>query len=192
MAQFESIRFQPQRPLLRELSAERLNAILAEIRRNRPRAGGGISVRQSGDGTYITLAAKRGKGGGASPTQHPFQLLSVTENNTNKIRVRYGTINGVAPTGMSLGDDPPYLLTPNGTTGVVYAVATFDRSNIAAPATSRNLGLAALLPEDDENAAHLEIGSWSTNQDGGLILAQAVTASLFVDPFGFTFLWGNV
>jgi hypothetical protein len=91
MAQFESIRFQPSRPLLRELSADRLNTILQEIRRNRPKADGGITVRQSGDGTYIGLAAPISSSSSATSESHPFQILTRTDPETNN------TFLGVRP-----------------------------------------------------------------------------------------------
>jgi hypothetical protein len=104
MAQFESIRFQPQRPLLRELSADRLNTILQEIRRNKPKGERGITVRQSGDGTYIGLAASLPAAkGGVAATRQPWDLIatpdpeSTAENPPYKIRVQPGTLNGILP-----------------------------------------------------------------------------------------------
>jgi hypothetical protein len=100
MGQFESIKFQPQRPLLRELSADRLNTILQEIRRNKPKGERGITVRQSGDGTYIGLAAAIPVGGaGASATRQPWDIyVESTEgeddNITYTLKVQPGTLNG--------------------------------------------------------------------------------------------------
>ena len=76
MPDFQSIRFQPSRPLLREISAERLNLILQEIKRNKPLPGRGITVRQTGQGTAIDLAATVSRGGSTPatprlPTAHP-------------------------------------------------------------------------------------------------------------------------
>jgi hypothetical protein len=85
MAQFESIKFQPQRPLLRELSADRLNTVLQEIRRNKPKGERGITVRQSGDGTYIGLAAAITSGTASGESSHPFQILTRTSSNGNSI-----------------------------------------------------------------------------------------------------------
>jgi hypothetical protein len=99
MSDFAAIRFQPQRPLLRELSADRLNTILQEIRRNKPKGERGITVRQSGDGTYIGLAASLPAGkGGAPTTTHPFQIASrQNPDNANQylVTVRPGTLNNV-------------------------------------------------------------------------------------------------
>jgi hypothetical protein len=102
MADFAAIRFQPSRPLLRELSADRLNSILAEIRRNKPLPGRGITLRQTGQGTAIDLAASVPRGGTSTPaTFHPFQISSTQdpdsdpENPTYIVTVRPGTLNGV-------------------------------------------------------------------------------------------------
>jgi hypothetical protein len=105
MAQFDSIKFQPGRPLLREISADRLNVILQEIRRNRPKGERGITVRQDGTGTYIGLAAKLAKGGGTTtaPQTQPWDLVVRTDAESEAdpkpwlISVRPGTLNGILP-----------------------------------------------------------------------------------------------
>lgn len=97
MADFAAIRFQPSRPLLRELSADRLNSILAEIKRNKPLPGRGISVRQTGQGTAIDLAASIPRGSTPAET-HPFKIASRQDpDNENQylVTVRPGTLNGV-------------------------------------------------------------------------------------------------
>jgi hypothetical protein len=53
--QFSTIKFRGGRPLLGEISAGRLNEILAEIKRNRPVAGPGVDVSYSGQGTKISV-----------------------------------------------------------------------------------------------------------------------------------------
>lgn len=94
MPQFDSIRFQPSRPLLKEISADRLNAILSEIKRNRPRGEHGITVRQTGDATYIGLAANA-KQGNIATTVHPFQIFSLANAKNFNVTVEPGTINNI-------------------------------------------------------------------------------------------------
>lgn len=97
MAQFDSIRFQPSRPLLKEVSADRLNAILSEIKKNRPRGERGITVRQAGDATYIGLAANL-KQSNAPTETHPFQIFSSQSGDNEDqfvVTVEPGTINNV-------------------------------------------------------------------------------------------------
>jgi hypothetical protein len=103
MSDFAQIRFQPNRPLLRELSADRLNTILQEIKRNKPKGERGITVRQDGTGTYVGLAASLPRGGTSTPaTTHPFQINStpVTPQGGGTptqftISDNPGTINGI-------------------------------------------------------------------------------------------------
>ena len=105
MADFAAIRFQPSRPLLRELSADRLNSILAEIRRNKPLPGRGITVRQTGQGTAIDLAASIPRGS-TPATPQPWDLIARVdpaadpedENPPYLVTVRPGTLNGFLPT----------------------------------------------------------------------------------------------
>lgn len=112
MADFASIRFLPSRPLLRELSADRLNSILAEIRRNKPLPGRGVTVRQTGQGTAIDLAASIPRGGGSSTpaTPQPWDLIARVdpdadpedENPPYLVTVRPGTLNGILPSNWDL------------------------------------------------------------------------------------------
>ena len=106
MADFAAIRFQPSRPLLRELSADRLNSILAEIKRNKPLPGRGVTVRQTGQGTAIDLAASIPRGGSAPATPQPWDLIARVDPDANPedenppylVKVRPGTLNGILPT----------------------------------------------------------------------------------------------
>jgi hypothetical protein len=108
MSDFNAIRFLSGRPLLKELGADRLNTILTEIKRNKPKGERGITVRQDGTGTYIGLAASLPRGGGTSTTvtPQPWDLISQVdpdadpedENPPYLIRVRPGTLNGILPT----------------------------------------------------------------------------------------------
>ena len=95
MADFAAIRFQPSRPLLRELSADRLNSILAEIRRNKPLPGRGITVRQTGQGTAIDLAASIPRGSTPAALQ-PWDLVITgsQDEETALVSVIPGTLNG--------------------------------------------------------------------------------------------------
>jgi hypothetical protein len=138
MSDFASIRFQPQRPLLRELSADRLNTILQEIKRNKPKGERGITVRQDGTGTYIGLAASLPRGGTSTPTtRQPWDLIARVdpdadpedENPPYLVRVQPGTLNGILPSNW----DEEFECAG---TGLHYAkaVITTDAENITAVA----------------------------------------------------------
>jgi hypothetical protein len=143
MAQFDSIRFQPSRPLLKELSADRLNSIMAEIRKNRPRGERGITVRQSGDGTYIGLAATLAKKGGGAPAERKPWDIYVTnlEEGTYTLKVRPGTISRMLPSNWN--DE----FTAAGT-GLFYGIvtATTDGRTI----TGATISIEETAPEPSE------------------------------------------
>jgi hypothetical protein len=93
--------FQSGRPLLSEITADKLNRILAEIKRNRPVVAAPLSARVTGDGTHISIKQAPGGGTSAQATTHPFQIFSRQdpesdpENPTYLVTVRPGTLNGV-------------------------------------------------------------------------------------------------
>jgi len=96
MSDFAQIRFQPNRPLLRELSADRLNTILQEIRRNKPKGERGITVRQDGTGTYIGLAASLPRG--TTTTRKPIDIIVIgKEDTTYTLKVVPGIVSGILP-----------------------------------------------------------------------------------------------
>jgi len=95
MSAFDSVRFTSGRPLLGEITSDKLNAILAEIRKNRPRGERGITVRESGDATYIGLATAI-KQGGAIAQRNPWDIyVESSEEDTYTLKVQPGTLGGV-------------------------------------------------------------------------------------------------
>jgi hypothetical protein len=98
--------FSPGRPLLSEITADKLNAILAEIKRNRPVVAYPLTARVGGDGTCISLA-KLPQGGSSTPaTIQPWDLQAQVDPDADPedetppylIRVRPGTLNSILPT----------------------------------------------------------------------------------------------
>jgi hypothetical protein len=97
MASFDSVRFISGRPLLGEVTADKLNAILREIRKNRPRGERGITVRESGDATYIGLATAI-KQSGAPAQDFPWEIyVTDSEEESYTVKVRPGTVGGILP-----------------------------------------------------------------------------------------------
>ena len=96
--------FQSGRPLLSEITADKLNRILSEIKRNRPVVAAPLSARVTGDGTHISI---RVPSGSSTPTEtHPFQINSFLDPDSEPespsylATVRPGTINTLLPTGI--------------------------------------------------------------------------------------------
>jgi len=99
MGDFNTIAFSGNRPLLREITAERLNLILQEIKRNKPVPGRGITTRASGNGISIDLAADLGSGNApSSVVLQPFDLLVKPAEKTGYyVKVYPGTVSGILP-----------------------------------------------------------------------------------------------
>lgn len=96
--------FQSGRPLLSEITADKLNRILAEIKRNRPVVAAPLSARVTGDGTHISIKQTPG-GGGAPITRQPWDLIARVDPDADPedetppylVRVQPGTLNGILP-----------------------------------------------------------------------------------------------
>jgi hypothetical protein len=96
--------FQSGRPLLSEITADKLNRILAEIKRNRPVVAAPLSARVTGDGTHISIKQASGSGG-TTTTRQPWDLIAQVDPDANPedenppylVRVQPGTLNGILP-----------------------------------------------------------------------------------------------
>lgn len=154
----------------------------------KPVSGIGAKVVDTGSGRMINVQPA----GVSSPAStHPFKLVDASEN-MPKIRVMFGTVNGIQPSGMSPGDDPPYFVTPSGA-GYVWLGITFeDDSGI----TSRWIDYGASVPgnpnpDDWEGSGNFyrQIGSYSVTDDG-ISLGQALSGSQEVNICDGSALWG--
>lgn len=106
MADFGSIRFLADRPLLSEISADRFNSILSEIKRNKPLPGRGITLRQEGSGVRVDLAASISGSSSTPATTQPWDLVAQVDPDADPedanppylVRVRPGTLSEFLPT----------------------------------------------------------------------------------------------
>ncbi len=81
-----------------EVTADKLNRILAEIKRNRPVVSAPLSARVTGDGTHISMP--RPEPGTDAVIEHPFRIISRgSPNNESQylVSVHPGTINALLP-----------------------------------------------------------------------------------------------
>lgn len=99
--------FSPGRPLLGEVTSDKLNAIVAAIRANRPVAGNGIWVQQQNDGIQINALGKTGTGKTRTQDAHPFKVL------TNRVNEKSPYRWGVVPDSKLFK-----LIAPNGETKI--------------------------------------------------------------------------
>jgi hypothetical protein len=140
--------FQSGRPLLSEVTADKLNRILAEIKRNRPVVSAPLSARVTGDGTHISMP--RPEPGADAVIEHPFRIISRgSPNNESQylVSVHPGTINTLLPTGIfGSGGNLQTNTIPKETLRYVVLEATSDGQQITAAAIS----VAATAPTPQE------------------------------------------
>lgn len=102
--------FQSGRPLLSEITADKLNRILSEIKRNRPVVSAPLAARVTGDGTHISLLKMPtpGGGGGTPLVRQPWDLVVGTDPESESdppaylVSVRPGTLNGILPSNWNI------------------------------------------------------------------------------------------
>jgi len=127
--------FQSGRPLLSEVTADKLNKILAEIKRNRPVVSAPLSARVTGDGTFISVIQKPGASAVIQPTK-PWELYGITgvgEANEEtglfpnyEVNVWPGLVNDLLPANVS-GANGPTAFSVSGSSLVYFkAVCSGD------------------------------------------------------------------
>ena len=169
---------------------DRDRQLLDYIESIRPVQGIGTKVYDVPKGRAIDANPGGASGGGS--TSHPFQLIDASDRDSGgsitsvNIRIRYGTLAGVAPSGMSLGDEPPYILSGLGSDGYIWLGLTRDAGTGAI--TSRFIDSGAAVPADTATDGFLEIGNWSLTGDD-LSIAQAISGSQGHNYCGGTHLW---
>jgi len=133
--------FQSGRPLLSEITADKLNRILSEIKRNRPVVAAPLSARVTGDGTHISIRVP--PGGTSTPAEaHPFQITSFQdpesdpENPSYLATVRPGTINALLPTDILDGGGLKQNEIPRNSLRYVVLEANSDGQQITTAAVS--------------------------------------------------------
>lgn len=149
--------FKANEPILDQLTATRLNAMLDGINRNRVEFGDNITGTRAPGGTIVR--AKFNPATAENPTDYSFRFMDATEvvdgEASNKVLVLDGKINGTLPAGMGSDEYVLDLDTPEDS--CIYAGATFDPDTLAI--TSRFLGVstASAYPESriDEGGGFL-------------------------------------
>lgn len=130
------------------------------LRRLRLTPGPGIRISEGANSTAISADPK--SGGKPVTPPRPFELrvetdpADTSENPPPKIRVYPSTLGGGSSEdlGFSLGDDPPFLLTP--VEGVLQGRITINNQGDVA---SRHVELVTQLGEDTDTTYHVEIGT---------------------------------
>ena len=102
------------------------------------------------DGTIVGGTTQISGGGTVS-----FQLFPAENEGTPVIGIIYGLINGTAPSGMNINNDPLFFITPSNN-NFVYAVIEFNATTRAI--TSRTIQFGSSIPANTQTKAHFPIG----------------------------------
>lgn len=128
-----------------------------------------------------------GAGGGTPAPTHPFQLSDATSAGTAKVKILFGMVNGITPTGMTA----PSLTLTVGSSGYVVLAVTTDASGVA---TSAAISIAASMPSDTSTLGHIGLGYVTKNTGPtSVTCSQSVSGSLAHMMCGTTtHLFGSV
>lgn len=138
---------------------EYLESLRDFITRIQPIQGLGTSITQAPKGRAIN--ANPGEGGSITADGTVgFQLVDASTEGQNKVRVILGTVKAGGtswlPTGMTVGDDPSYVLDV-GSDGYIVLIVTVDTDGIANSAT---IGDETTIPPDTATNGHLVLGTY--------------------------------
>lgn len=144
-----------------------LNWLRAFVISIQPLRSSTIDYQDHPSGRQLEATAKGGGSSGAASALKLFQLIATESGSANKIRVTRSLLAGAAPDGFNEADDPPFLLSPSGTSGVVYAKITVAQNSGAGGGeiSARSIEVDSTVPEDTDTDYHLEIGTYSVEDD---------------------------
>ena len=141
--------------------------------------GGGGLRKAFGGGTVFAYPEKRrARPSLGSATTHPFLLSDGSVGSTLKVRIKFGMVNSLTPTGMG-GTDPDLLLTVTATKYVVLEVTTVADGI----ATSAAISLQTTVAADTATSAKQALGLVTYTAAAGAVPAsiafsQVVAGSL--------------
>lgn len=155
------------------------------LRRLRLTSGPGIRLTESPNSTTISADSKGGRT--AIPTiTHPFQLLDATtaEDGVHNYAVRVvgGTLAGLLPEEMEVGDDPPCIFANLTGTGLIYGKLNMTS---AGAFTSANVEQTnGSLPANTGTELFVTIGYYHVNTTTHRVaVSNAVNRHLFPDIY---------
>lgn len=177
-------RFQSGKPLLEQLSAERLNDILDLIESKGVAFGNNITGTRTPGGTII-----RAKSGGAPGAIVPsaFDVLPASDDvSFFKVKVVDGRVNGDFPSGM--GFDNYVLTIVEESFQEVYVIVTYDTSTLNI--TSLSLARNDVVPANSSGTLIIPIADIQITYDGGGSPIMTIT-QLLSGNIDFSFVYGS-
>lgn len=153
------------------LSASWARDIVNCLRSITLRPGKGYRLRHDPGGTTLVIDPFATT---PAPT-HPWQLIDASDTDGPKVRVVYGTANGVAPDGMISGDSPQYVLPIVGSgIRVIELGVSIDLAAGDGWGSNEISGLpwiaevASPTPDDEEDGTYYQVLGTVTVVDGAI------------------------
>ena len=127
---------------------------------NKPLPGPACNVYRGTNGSLIDPIPAPSAAGGEAVDLQPFELVYFRVDDTHKVRVKYSTLAGVAPTSPTPNDQDDWEFTfADG--NKIYGKVVVNQTTGAVSA--RTLHSAASVPADTNTDFHVEIGTmWQT------------------------------
>lgn len=130
-----------------ELTAERLNKMVAAIRSLEIQPGANVRVSRTTGGTTLKASIPRARAGGAA-NACPFDVSTQLDEGNYKIKVRPGTLNGLYATNYadSLSFDSTTLSVGDTATSNVVLSVTTDGKQVTSHTLEMQASLTAMSP----------------------------------------------
>lgn len=139
--------FRPGAKFREELTAERLNKMVAAIRSLEIQPGGNVRVSRTTGGTTLKAPASR-RGSSASGAVCPFDVSVQADGANYKVKVRPGTLNGLYATNYAdcLSFDSTTLTVGSTATSNVVLSVTTDGKQVTAHTIEMQASVSAMSP----------------------------------------------
>ena len=131
-----------------ELTAERLNKMVAAIRSLEIQPGGNVRVSRTTGGTTLKASIPRQRGGGAALQDCPFDVETQLDGANYKVKVRPGTLNGLYATNYAdclSANSTSLTVGASATSNVVLSVTT-DGKQVTSHAIEMQASVTAMSP----------------------------------------------
>lgn len=158
-----------------------------------------VTLTPTASGTIAKLKLSAGGTGSAAP-HFPFELTDASTVGSAEVRVRYGTVNSIAPDGMAPGDSPVFTIAVSDGDSV-YLRATWDTSSAVITDLDILVGTVPADDTSDDGVYCLEIGSVAVNSVPATPIVGCVNSiqtsqvlsvcrNWFSDPATYGASWG--
>ncbi len=182
-------------PMDTQLTARRLNAIISYVRSITPTRGKGTLVKRTSAGTTIDAVTAST----ATVIQVPFQLVDATAFEDSayvtQVRIIFGTLQDTSsggtswiPTGMTEGDNPPYIIEVTGS-GSVWLDVTFNTST--GNVTSVAIDFGETQPSNSSGHSYFSLGTYQVNEDENGVYVTGAKGDLACQMCGSALLYGG-